>query len=234
LRSSAELRRVRSEAVTRAYLLRQRQMREEMLRRLGEQYRLVRAEDISATFEERFTPVAARTITAAQGQAQTLTRAYLRGIGGVLVASPFLAGTSAKGMIAAALIGIVPVILAAIRDGSKPEDALTLGAAYVDRTADNEYTRVIDSETDWQAERGQYAGWIGHSYNSRDACVGNDGFHTFDVKMYRHPSCRCDRELVPLGQEPKPMSAQEAIGGVGPGHPSVRKMTLAEALAAPS
>ena len=168
-----------------------------MLRRLELAYRVVREDDISATYEDRFVPVAARTITAAQSSAQTLTHAYLRGLGGGLVASPFLAGTSKSGTVTLALVGIVPIILAAIKNGSTPKDALTLGAAHVTRTADNELTRVVDAETDYQAERGKYAGWIGHSYNSKDACVTNDGFHTFDVKMYRHPSCRCDRELVP-------------------------------------
>jgi hypothetical protein len=188
----------RRATVTRNYQREQARLRLEMLQRLERAYSTVDENDIGASFRERFAPVGARIITAAQAQAQTLTRAYVRGIAGALILGPSLAGTSKSGTIMLALVGIVPIILAAIKNGTPPAEALVIGAANVSKTADNELTRVIDAEFERQAASGNFAGWIGHTYGSVDDCTGNEGWHELTDPMYRHPSCRCDRELVPF------------------------------------
>jgi len=151
--------------------------------------------DIEATYAA-FIPLGARTITAGQGAAQTLTRAYLRSIAG---ADPLpvatLAGTSKAGTITDALTGLAPFILSAIAKGASPDEAVNVtGAYFVDRLADNELTRVVDREIDGQKSRAK--GWVGITSAPSDACADNAGFHTFDEEIYRHPGCNCEREVV--------------------------------------
>lgn len=188
----------RAEAIARNYRLRLRALRAEMMRRVARAYAAsLREEDIRASYDERFVPIAARTITAAQGGAQTLTRAYIRGAGGFEpLPVPPLAGTSKAGTMTAALVGIMPFILGAIAEGSTPTEALGLGQRYIDRMADNELTRVVDAEIGGQVSGQRVKGWIGIVNAPCPACADNAGEHTFDEEMYRHPFCRCDRELL--------------------------------------
>lgn len=185
----------RAEIIARNYRLRLREVRAETMRRLARAYGIVTEAEIEATYAT-FVPLGARTITAGQGAAQTLTRAYLRGVGGVDPLSvPPLAGTSKKGTITEALTGLAPFILGAIAKGAAPAEAISVtGAYFVDRLADNEMTRVVDREIDGQKDRAK--GWIGITSAPSDACVGNAGFHTFDEDIYRHPGCNCEREVV--------------------------------------
>lgn len=184
----------RSETIARNYRLRLRALRAEVARQLGIAYSKVTEDDIRASFEA-MTPLAVRTITAGQASAQTLTRAYVRGVGGFdPISVPPLAGTSAAGSMTDGLAGIVPLILTSIAKGASPSDALLAGGGYVDRLADNELTRVVDAEIDGQAAK--LRGWQGIVYGASDECAGNEGFHTFGEQMIRHPHCRCDREIV--------------------------------------
>lgn len=186
----------RREAITRNYLARLRAIRAEMTRQLGRAYEVVHEDEIKATYGA-FVPIAARTITAGQASSQTLTRAYLRGSSGrEPVPSESLAGTSKAGTVTIALVGIMPMVLAAIGRGTPPPEAVTMGAGYVDRLADNELTRVVDTEIERQVSGMRATGWIGHVYGAVDECTSNEGFHTFDEEMIRHPWCKCDREVV--------------------------------------
>lgn len=165
------------------------------MRRLALAYGLVTEADIRATYAV-FLPLGARTITAGQAASQTLTRAYLRGVGGLdPLPVPSLAGTSKAGTIVEALTGLAPFILSAIAKGASASDAVNVtGAYFVDRLADNEMTRVVDLEIEGQKSRAK--GWIGITSAPSDACVGNAGFHSFDEEIYRHPGCNCEREIV--------------------------------------
>jgi len=186
----------RPDAIARNYHLRHRALRREVERRLGLAYDRVREDDIRASYAA-FVPVAARTITAAQGSLQTLTRAYIRGIGRFdPEPTPKLAGRSEAGTMTEALTGIMPFILGAIGRGESPQTALTIGASYIDRMADNELTRVVDAEIDAQVKTQRVTGWIGTTFGATDECVGNEGPHTFDEEIYRHPFCRCQRDLI--------------------------------------
>lgn len=194
--STPDVRAARAAAVARAYRLRLRAIREEMQRRLGRAYEGVDQADIRATFAA-FVPPAARTITAAQASSQTLTRAYIRGASGAdPVPVEKLAGTSDAGTMTAALVGIMPMILGAIGRGTAPDEALTMGAGYVTRMADNEVTRVVDAEIGGQVTGVRAVGWIGIVNAPCDMCVSNAGEHTWDEEMVRHPWCQCDRELI--------------------------------------
>lgn len=187
----------RQEAIARNYRLRLRAMREEMARRVAAAYAAkLREAEIRASYAA-FVPIAARTITAAQGGAQTLTRAYIRGVGGYEPAlAPSLAGTSKVGTISEALGAMMPFILIAISKGSTPPEALKIGAGHVDQMADNELTRVVDAEIAGQADTGKATGWTGIVNAPCDVCAGNAGDHTFDEEIVRHPNCRCDRGLI--------------------------------------
>lgn len=186
----------RQDAIGRDYRTRLAAIRAETLRRLATAYsQMVTEDDIEASYAA-FTPVAARIITAGQGAAQTLTRGYLRGLGGAdPLPVPPLAGTSKAGTIAEALSGLSLFVLAAIAKGASPTEAVNVtGAYFIDRMADNEMTRVVDREIDGQRERA--TGWVGVTFAPSDACTGNAGFHTFDEDIYRHPGCNCEREVV--------------------------------------
>jgi hypothetical protein len=184
------------EQITRAYRLRLRTVRAETIRRLGDAYgRTVTEAEIEASFAA-FVPIAARHITAGQGAAQTLTRAYLRGISRLdPLPVATLAGTSKAGTITDALTGIAPFILGAIANGASASQAVNVtGAYFVDRMADNEITRVVDREIEGQKARAK--GWEGITSAPSDPCVGNAGFHSFDEDIYRHPGCNCERVVV--------------------------------------
>lgn len=188
----------RHELVTRNYRQRLREVRAETMRVLAAYYgRTMTEADIEASYAA-FVPLGARTITAGQGAAQTLTRAYIRAASGedpLPVAS--LAGTSKKGTITDALTGLAPFMLAAIAKGASPADAVNVtGAYFVDRLADNEMTRVVDREIDGQVHAKRVTGWLGIVNGPCDRCTGNAGPHSFDEEMYRHPGCECDRELI--------------------------------------
>lgn len=144
---------------------------------------------------DRAAPQMARTITAGQGGAQTLTRAYIRGVGGYQPeAAPTLAGKSEKGLpIAETLAAMLPLVFMAIKDGRTPAEALTVGAEHVNRMADNEMTRVVDAEIDRQVTGHRSVGWTGIVNAPCDMCAGNAGDHSWDEEMVRHPWCRCDR-----------------------------------------
>lgn len=149
---------------------------------------------IQAGFDA-FVPLATRTITAGQGGAQTLTRAYIRGTGGYQPeAAPSLAGKSEKGTpITEAIVAMLPFILMAIKDGQTPSEALTVGAEHVNRMADNEMTRVVDAEINRQVSGHRSVGWTGIVNAPCDMCAGNAGDHSWDEEMFRHANCRCDR-----------------------------------------
>jgi len=186
----------RPDLIARNYHLRHRQVRAEVERRLAAAYDRVREDDIRASYAA-FVLVAARTIGAAQGSLQTLTRAYIRGVGGFEPApTPKAVGRSEAGTMTEALTGIMPFILGAIARGESPQTALTIGASYVDRMADNELTRVVDQEIEAQVKTQRVTGWIGTTFGSVDECASNEGPHTFDEEMYRHPFCRCQRDLI--------------------------------------
>ena len=172
-------------------------MREEMARQVAAAYAAkLREDEIRASYAA-FVPLAARTITAAQGGAQTLTRAYIRGAGGYDPAPvPSLAGTSKAGTITEALGAMMPFILIAISKGSTPPEALKIGAGHVDQMADNELTRVVDAEIDRQVTGRRAIGWTGIVNAPCSACAGNAGDHTFDEEIFRHPNCQCDRGLI--------------------------------------
>lgn len=186
----------RHEAIVRAYLLRLRAVRAETMRRLALAYAQMVREDAIRDSYAGFVPIGARMITAGQGAAQTLTRGYLRGVGGAdPLPVPPLAGTSKAGTITEALDGLSLFMLSAIAKGASPNEAVNVtGAYFVDRLADNEMTRVVDREIDGQRSRAK--GWVGITSAPSDACAGNAGFHTFDEEIYRHPGCNCEREVV--------------------------------------
>lgn len=185
----------RAELVARNYRERLHALRAEVARRLGIAYAKVIEDDIRASFAA-FAPLAARTITAGQASAQTLTRAYIRGIGVEPLTLPSLAGTTKAGTMAEGLAGIAPLILISIAKGASASDAVLAGGGYVDRLADNELTRVVDAEVTGQAGTGKLRGWQGITYGASDECTSNEGFHSFGEDMVRHPHCQCDRELV--------------------------------------
>ena len=87
------------------------------------------------------------------------------------------------------------MILSAVRDGRTIEDAMGLGRYLVTRFADNEISRVVDTELEAQGRR-HAIGWQGIIHSPKDACLGNAGVHPFSVPMYRHGSCRCERIVV--------------------------------------
>src|SRR5512146_56462 len=124
----------RAELVTRTYRTRLKAVRAETMRRLTAAYeKTLREDEIKASYAE-FVPLGARHITAGQGAAQTLTRAYLRGTSGADPEPvPNLAGTARAGhfgdvplgssdnkgvTVTDALSGLAPFILGAIAKGA--------------------------------------------------------------------------------------------------------------------
>lgn len=187
-----------------AYRARLRALREAAVQRIATEWGLLTLDQLEERFPG-FVERAVKALAAAQVQGVTATRAYLRSMvraetRQVLDLAPptGVAGSSEAGSLSDGFAPVRSMVYENLGRTKDPVAAMGLGLFLVSRMTDNEVTRAVDTEMIAQATApdSPIRGWVGTVYGATDPCTGNVGFHTFDVPMYRHPGCKCDRTVA--------------------------------------
>lgn len=192
----------------RAYRDRLAALREAVVLRVEAAYRDVNPDAIRESFDE-FVARVAPTIEAGQDAAQQLTLAYLANAAaqqGLASWEPEpgdedIPGRNRAGVpLAEAMGGIVPLVLGAIAAGVAVSDAMDSGRYYATRFADNEVRDASDREQERQETKAAaIVGWSGDA-GECERCQVNNGDHSLDDEMYRHPGCGCVRTPIFAGE----------------------------------